>query len=120
LGKLYHCHLANWQIRDGRTEMFRPGAIPTVCYRILGCTHPHTMHDCSVTNGINPWRAECGEYGSEGGLEKLNDRNFGRAYDEDPYAYIREAGGSADYGLSRIGGGATLCFAFLKHCGLSL
>ena len=33
---------------------------------------------------------------------------------------IDEAARTADSGLSRIGGDAALCFAFLRHCGLSL
>ncbi|MGD0985477.1 MAG: IS630 family transposase, partial [Acidimicrobiales bacterium] len=33
---------------------------------------------------------------------------------------IDEAACTADTGLSRVGGDAQLCFAFLRHCGLSL
>ena len=33
---------------------------------------------------------------------------------------IAEAAWWADEGLERVGGDAQLCFAFLKHCGLSL
>jgi len=33
---------------------------------------------------------------------------------------IDEAARTADTGLSRVGGDAQLCFAFLRHCGLSL
>jgi RNA-directed DNA polymerase len=39
-GILRRRHLPNWQIRDGRTEMFRPQAIPIVRYRFRGARIP--------------------------------------------------------------------------------
>ena len=42
------------------------------------------------TNGMNPWRAGCGESrtsGSEGGPEKPTSRETGRALRSDPYTF---------------------------------
>ncbi len=39
-GNLRRRHLPNWQIRDGRTEMFRPHSIPIVRYRFRGARIP--------------------------------------------------------------------------------
>jgi RNA-directed DNA polymerase len=39
-GNLSRRHLPNWQIQDGRTEMFRPQAIPIVRYRFRGTRIP--------------------------------------------------------------------------------
>jgi len=39
-GTLRRRHLPNWQIRDGRTEMFRPQTIPIVRYRYRGARIP--------------------------------------------------------------------------------
>ena len=39
-GTLCRRYLVNWQIREGRTEMFRPNAIPIVRYRYRGARIP--------------------------------------------------------------------------------
>ena len=39
-GTLRRRYLVNWQIRDGRTEMFRPNTIPIVRYRFRGARIP--------------------------------------------------------------------------------
>ena len=39
-GTLRRRYLVNWQIRDGRTEMLRPNAIPIVRYRFRGARIP--------------------------------------------------------------------------------
>jgi RNA-directed DNA polymerase len=39
-GALHRRYLPNWQIRDGRTEMFRPQSVPIVRYRYRGARIP--------------------------------------------------------------------------------
>jgi putative transposase len=54
--------------------------------------------DIRANSGVSLWRAGCAERcksGSEGGLEKLTDRDVGTALRSDPYTYVPTRSGMA-------------------------